>query len=122
MVFIGNTGEDAGKWIEAKNLHKKRPLVMGSFMVLQNKVLPCFHFSVKPLLHTFTDYVIKFFFVEGLMECYLTVTCVKFPFRDINNKKTLDREGGIIGDWRVKCFLSCLIPWEKVSNFYSINY
>ena len=41
--FMGNTSEDTGKWIGAKNLQKKRPLLMGSFIALLNQVFPSFH-------------------------------------------------------------------------------
>ena len=29
---------------------------------------------------------------KSLMECYLTVTCINFPFLDINNKEKLNTE------------------------------
>ena len=73
--FIGNTLEDTGIWIEAKNLHKKRPLIMGSFMALPNQCFLVSTASVKPLLHTYLNYVIKFFFVEELngmlLNCHM---------------------------------------------------
>ena len=65
---------------------------MGPIVVLLNKVFPCFHFLVKPLLHTSTDYFINFFFVERPMECYLIVTCANFSFVNINNKEKPNTE------------------------------
>ena len=86
MVIIGNTGEDPVKWIETNNLQKKRPQMMGSLMALPNKVFPCSHFSVKPLLHTHLDYVIKFFFVGKLNWMLLNRHMCQFPISGYKEK------------------------------------
>ena len=41
--FIGNTLEDTGKWIEAKNLHKKKTPDNEVFYGFTKSMFPCFH-------------------------------------------------------------------------------
>ena len=75
---------------EAKNLHKKRPLLMGSLMVYQIKCFLVSTFSVKPLLHTFIRYVIKFFCVEWLNGMLLNCYMCQFPIY-IHKKTPLEK-------------------------------
>ena len=121
LVFIGITGEDTRKWIEAKNLHKKT-LLMGSFMAIPNKVYPCFHFFSKTSPSYILNMSLNSFSWSDWMECLLNCHTSQFPFLDRNNKEKPNTGRGEFRDWSVKIFLCCITYWEKISNFYSINY
>ena len=78
-MFQRNPWNDPRKSIEAKNLHKKRPLIMGSYMVSPNQCFLVSTVSEKPLLHTRIDYAIKFFFVKVLNGILLNCHMSQFP-------------------------------------------
>jgi len=71
---------------------------MGSIMALPNKVFPCSHLSVKPLLHTFLDYVIKFFFVERLNLMLLNRDMYQLPISGHKEKTLLENTFLLIRD------------------------
>ena len=76
LVCRGTTLDVIGKSIKVVSLHKKRPLFLKVFFWFY--LIKCFlvsTVSVKPLLHTQTDYAIYCLFVEGekgmLLNCHM---------------------------------------------------
>ena len=67
---------------------------MGSLWSYQIKCSLVSTDSVKPLLHTFTDYANKFFFVEVLNGILLNCHMEQFPIFGHNGKKTLIQRKG----------------------------
>ena len=105
--FVGNTGDDTGKWKEAKNMLKKRPLLMGSFMALINQVFPCFH-CISKTSPSHINYVIKIFFVEGLNGMLLNCHMCQFTIFGHKEKTLMQRKRCLLSrDYCLKSFLIC---------------
>ena len=77
----------------SKEFAKKKDPYNGVFYGFTKSSVSLFPlFSVKPLLHTYTDYFIKFFFVEGLNGVLLNCHMYQFPILGNKGKNPNSKE------------------------------
>ena len=88
---------------------------MGSLWSYQIKCSLVSTASVKPLLHTYKDYAIKFFFVEELNGILLNCHMYQFPILGNKGKNPNSKEK-VFTYQRLMCeeFLICKTYWGKI--------
>ena len=89
---------------------------MGPIIDLLNQVFPCFHSFSKPLLHTYKNYVMKFFFVEGANGMLLNCHMCQFPISGHKFGKKPNNEKGVLNYKRLTFeeFLIYITYWRKI--------